>query len=188
MSELHEVSIGTKEKPEKNLDYYKWLKMRKGWIVFILVGYFLSLIATIGQVIYMYPFRHSSNFNLLIFGVSFSVLSCLLYYIRKMYKHLIRGEMTLINSKEDMTVEELGTLAYFMFRPPMAIVFGILTFFILEVFFRLTISSGDGYSVGYIMLVAIIEFLGGFSVGRFIENLDQVAKRVVDNLFRKVGE
>lgn len=188
MNEVQDIYEYKEKNRTKDMKYYEWLRMRNISIVGILIYYLLLFISSILLVFWQYPDRLSIDFNLLLFGSLFCLLSCLIYYIRKMYKHLIRGEVTVIKKKDQFSVEEIGTLAYFLLRPLMAVVFGAITFFILEVFIRLTVSSGSGYSEGYILLVAIIEFLGGFSVGRFIENLEQVAKRVVDNLFKKLGE
>jgi len=43
-----------------------------------------------------------------------------------MYNHLIRGEMTLIDHGDEVTVQEIGAITYFIIRLPMALVFGAI--------------------------------------------------------------
>lgn len=172
-----------KEKDEK---YYEFLKMRRGVIVVIFSGYMVLYIFVLAFFLYSNLILHI-KVPLELNAMMVCFISCLLYYIRKFYKHLIRGEVTIIR-EDEVTSDELGCIFYFVARPLTSLAFGLITFYIIEVFIRSTITSSETYSVTYKMFVYLIEFFCGFSIGRFVEKTIKLGERTIDKLTKKAGE
>lgn len=98
------------------------------------------------------------------------VLGASVYYIRKIYKQCIRGE---IEVAEQVGLREVGAFAYFVFRPPFAAAFSILAVLAMKGGNKFISLGANFEPETFVYSCLFIGFFCGFAAGRVLTVIER---------------
>lgn len=125
-------------------------------------------------------------YNLALIGsISASLLGSSITYIKKLYVFSLGNKFDLNISNEKDTLNKLGTIVYFLFRPVFAIIFSIISYLGLIVgIIPLVNNSSDTSMLVYMYM--FISFFIGFGAGNVLtsleKNCDYIIKNTIESL------
>lgn len=136
----------------------------------LLLGLLISL------VFFLRDFSHSTESNsiplwIVLIGSFISAgLGSGIYYIRKLYKMCINGDLSISKS---IGSTELGTALYFLTRPLFSCAFAFLAVISLKIENQFVSPTGAILGTNFMYICLFIAFLSGFSAGKVITILEQ---------------
>lgn len=163
----------------------EWFKLRKSRIYLLFTYYILLLV---GGIVFIAFFINDNIStiesivlkNIFFVAVIFSIIGSSAFYIRKLYKACINSDMTLPNGDTD-SIKEIGVMFYFILRPLFAIVFCLLTLFIIKSGISI-LSEGELNNNRFFYFASIISFMIGYSCGDYIDQIEKIGKRVIEKI------
>lgn len=99
-----------------------------------------------------------------------AILGNVIYYIRKLYKMCIRGELDISTSCRE---REIGTSIYFFSRPLFSCAFAFLLVMSLRAENQFVSPSGTIDNKNFIYVCMFVSFLSGFSAGKVLSVLEK---------------
>jgi hypothetical protein len=115
-------------------------------------------------------------------SLSICGMTCSIRYLRKLYKACINEK---ISCNQNLTIEQLGFVIYFILRPFFAFAFSLLMILMLLAGLYLVSGSLD-YVVNNRFLYLCITLSGciGYSIGRFIDTFEKHSESFVQNIVK----
>lgn len=122
----------------------------------------------------------------LIGGVGTGLIGGCIYYMRKMYRSILRKTL-IVDEAEERAVERIGSMMYQVVRPLFAAVFSVIIVLVLWSGLRIGIGALGGVQPpstsdapdAFLHATFVVTFLAGFSTARVIEGLEVGAKEVL---------
>jgi hypothetical protein len=114
--------------------------------------------------------------------MSFCLLGCSIYYIRKLYKSCINLDIQSPITDEDK-IRENGVLFYFLLRPIFSIGFGVLLFLTFKIGLNSVIqqySLGDGF----VYACMFFSFFIGYNAGDVVDHFEVIGTKIVTDVFK----
>lgn len=109
-------------------------------------------------------------------AIGMALVGSATYYIRKLYKHLISGEID-INHDQLMEMKRLGGTIYFASRPLFACGFALLVYVLCKGGLSASISGSFKTSTGFQYIVMVLSFLSGFLSGKIVRQLEETTPK-----------
>jgi hypothetical protein len=164
------------------------LFLSKRIIISIFIYYFiLFIIGNFLSILVLVPNQIIDNTNHLINAltgsIGMSLIGSTIFYIRKLYKSCINGNLTSEISEDNFLIR-LGTMVYYTARPLFSVGFSVLIIIGL-LSGILTISTStekNEINVGFVYLTMFLSFFSGFSSGRFVKILEKKGDAVFEKL------
>ena len=100
-----------------------------------------------------------------------ALISCSLYYIRKLYKDLFQAKPSEVAPSGKVA---LATVMYFVSRPFFAALFAILVVISTATLIHATTVHGTKLSAGFIFLTVLVSAYGAAVTGRVINQLESI--------------
>lgn len=127
----------------------------------------------------------SKYFAIFMFACPGGLLGAVIYYIRKLYKACLHGEVIVPEiPNEEIHIKKIGAKIYFYSRP---IISGILAIImdmgILAGFYFITDQRNINDRTFYVFFI-LVSFYIGFCNGRVILNIEKKGNDMVNNLFK----
>jgi hypothetical protein len=119
----------------------------------------------------------------LIGGIGCSLLGSTVFYLRKLYKSCIRGEIILPSTSAD-AIQSKGVFYYFTLRPLFAIVFSVLIHLTLKASVSFMSVKEVNLSEGFIFLTMFLSFFAGFAAGDFLNIIEARSEGVISKILR----
>jgi len=163
------------------------LHLTKNWVTALFVYYFIvflfgntvALIALVPKLVFD---KVPSILSLAIAGsVGMSCLGSSIFYIRKLYKSCIRGDLAISGSSE-WYLARLGTVIYYVARPLFATGFSLLVVIGLLSGFTLASRQVVELNKTFVYMTMFLSFYVGFLTGRFVKNLENSGNRVLSRV------
>ncbi len=163
----------------------EWFKLKPTNIKWLFSYYVILLIIGIVYIVWFINDKIDSVDTLKIrdiffISIVFSVLGSVLFYIRKLYKACINSDMVTPVGNTD-SVRELGVIFYFILRPVFALIFCLLTLFIIKSGISI-LSEGNLNNNRFFYFSIITSFIIGYSCGDYIDQIERIGKRVVERV------
>lgn len=149
-----------------------------GWYAFVFcAGVWLLL----GNLFYADVMNSEVNLEMaLLCALGAALISCSLYYIRKLYKDLFQAGPNEVVPSGKIA---LATTMYFISRPFFAALFAILVVISAATLIHATTIHGTKLSAGFIFFTVLVSAYGAAVTGRVINHLESIG---LDKL-RKFG-
>jgi len=104
-------------------------------------------------------------------GIGTALVGSSFFYLRKLYKYAINYKLNV--SKSDVEkINELGMCLYYYLRPVFSVALSLLIQVALLSSVQIVTIEGASLNEGYIYLVMLISFFGGFAAGDLITYLE----------------
>lgn len=159
--------------------------LRKNWIIFLFIYFSLFiLIGSIVSIVGVCDLKSDMDKYTLLrqtfkLSVSTSGMLCAVQYIRRLYKACISGRVD-INSD---TIQVLGTVAYFVFRPVFTFCFVVILIIgALSGMFIVTGSLDYVLNEKFIYMCMIVSSCIGYSIGKMIDKFEKVSDKQIEEL------
>lgn len=159
--------------------------LSKGKIIFLFIYYFLIMmgggicIIMVSRQLMMGLVREQILQTTLILSLAVSGMLCSMQYIKRLYKACLTGRIENCNND----IQEIGNMAYFLFRPFFAFGFTIvMVFAVLSGMFVVTGNLDYILNDKFVYLCMVTACYIGYSVGKVLDIFEKVSEKKVSKL------
>jgi len=153
--------------------------------VFYLICFLLGSFSFTSSILFPSIFTDGNNIILLSCtgAIGSALLGSSIYYIRKLYKSLINGNLKTEQENSEKLI--MGTFLYFFARPFISIGLALLLILAMLSSSYIMFTTKVELSSGFQYLAMFISFFGGFSVGNFITKLENKGANLANKILRE---
>ena len=175
-----------KKMDTENKDWFKFsIKKAYGILIYYGILFIIALLLALTGVLNEVFFTTLTLIEKsVISGIGFSILGAVIYYSKKIYKSCVNLDFTNPKDEND-AIREFGVSAYFIFRPPFAIIFSLLLILSIKLGFTSISVEIEKLNSGFIYLTSFLSFFCGYSSGDVLDVFESNGKGIVNKIFNK---